>query len=83
MVNGTSVYCVIKLSNIQSKFEKIDIDNYVAGIFGKVLDGKSRLGPRDYIPLDNDRVEIYRVLTVEPEKLDSSELRMPRLRNND
>ena len=64
--NGTTAYAAIRLSKIEQEFEEIDIDSPI-GIFGKILDGKSRPNPKEYVLQDNDRV-IHRPLTVDPKK---------------
>tara|TARA_B100000427_G_scaffold50046_1_gene38081 strand:- start:358 stop:561 length:204 start_codon:yes stop_codon:yes gene_type:complete len=52
-------YAAIRLSRIEREFEEIDIDVCPIGIFGSILDGKSRPNPKEYVLQDNDRVEIY------------------------
>ena len=68
VTNGTTAYAAIRLSKIEQEFEEIDIDGSPIGIFGKILDGKSRPNSKEYVLQDNDRVEIYRPLTVDPKK---------------
>ena len=67
VTNGTTAYA-IRLSKIEQEFEEIDIDGSPVGIFGRILDGKSMPNPKEYVLQDNDRVEIYRPLTVDPKK---------------
>ena len=67
VTNGTTAYAAIRLSKIEQEFEEIDVDGSPIGIFGKILDGKSSRIPK-YVLQDNDRVEIYRPLTVDPKK---------------
>ena len=61
-------YTAIRLSKIEQEFEEIDIDGCPVGIFGSILDGKSMPNLKEYVLQDNDRVEIYRPLTVDPKK---------------
>ena len=68
VTNGTTAYAAIKLSKIEQEFEEINIDGSPIGIFGSILDGKSSPNPKEYVLKDNDRVEIYRPLTVDPKK---------------
>lgn len=68
VTNGTTAYAAIRLSKIEQEFEEIDIDGCPIGIFGSILDGKSMPNPKEYVLQDNDRVEIYRPLTVDPKK---------------
>ena len=68
VTNGTTAYAAIRLSKIEQEFEEIDIDDCPIGIFGSILDGKSMPNPKEYVLQDNDRVEIYRLLTVDPKE---------------
>jgi len=68
VTNGTTAYVAIMLSKIEQEFEEIDIDDSSIGIFGSILDRKSRPNPKEYVLENNDRVEIYRPLTVDPKK---------------
>ena len=68
VTNGTTAHAAIRLSKIEQEFEEIDIDGCSIGIFGSILDGKSMPNPKEYVLQDNDRVEIYRPLTVDPKK---------------
>ena len=68
VTNGTTAYSAIRLSKIEQEFEEIDVDGSPIGIYGKILDGKSRPNPKECVLQDNDRVEIYRPLTVDPKK---------------
>ena len=68
VTNGTTAYVAIRLSKIEQEFEEIDIDGCPIGIFVSILDGKSRPNPKEYVLGNNDRVEIYRPLTVDPKK---------------
>ncbi len=65
---GTTAYDAVLLSGIQSKFDTINPDKGPMGIFSKLLDGKTRPLPREYILQNRDRVEIYRPLLIDPKQ---------------
>jgi len=65
---GTTAYEAIKLSNIEDEFEGINAEKDPIGIFSKILDGKSRPGPKEYKLQEKDRVEIYRPLIIDPKE---------------
>lgn len=65
---GTTAYEAVLLSGIQNEFDGINPGKDPMGIFSKLLDGKTRPGPRDYVLQSRDRVEIYRPLLVDPKQ---------------
>ena len=65
---GTTAYEAIKLSNIEDEFEGINAEEDPIGIFSKILDGKTRPGPKEYKLQEKDRVEIYRPLIIDPKE---------------
>lgn len=56
---GTNVREAIEQSNILNKYPEINLDGNRVGIFG-------RLCGLDHIPIDGDRIEIYRPLSTDP-----------------
>lgn len=65
---GTTAYEAVLLSGIQNEFDGIDPEQDTMGIFSKLLDGKTRPEPRDYVLQSRDRVEIYRPLLIDPKQ---------------
>ena len=65
---GTTAYDAVLLSGIHHEFHAIDPDKDPMGIFSKLLDGKTRPSPREYILQNHDRVEIYRPLLIDPKQ---------------
>ena len=63
---GTSALDAVKLSNMAQYFPEIDLAQLDLGVFAKPLDGKGRPLPHEYILQAEDRVEIYRPLTIDP-----------------
>ncbi len=63
---GTSALDAVKLSNMAQHFPEIDLAHLDLGVFAKPLDGKGRPLPHEYILQAEDRVEIYRPLTIDP-----------------
>ena len=65
---GTTAYEAVLLSNIVDEFSSINLETDLMGIFSKVLDGKGRPTPREYVLRARDRVEIYRPLLIGPKE---------------
>lgn len=65
---GTTAYDAVLLSGILNEFEGIDPDKDPMGIFSKLLDGKTRPTPRQYVLQSRDRLEIYRPLLIDPKQ---------------
>ena len=65
---GTTAYQAVLKSGITNEFADIDPDKNPMGIFSKVLDGKSRPTPQEYVLQSRDRVEIYRPLLIDPKQ---------------
>lgn len=65
---GTTAYDAVLLSGILNEFEGINPDKDPMGIFSKLLDGKTRPTPRQYVLQSRDRVEIYRPLLIDPKQ---------------
>jgi hypothetical protein len=63
---GTTAYEAVVLSKITDEFSAINLETDPMGIFSKVLNGKGRPSPREYVLLAKDRVEIYRPLIIDP-----------------
>ena len=63
---GSSALDAVRLSKIAQHFPEIDLENLDLGVFAKPLDGKGRPLPHEYIVQAEDRVEIYRPLTIDP-----------------
>jgi putative ubiquitin-RnfH superfamily antitoxin RatB of RatAB toxin-antitoxin module len=57
--SGTTIREAIELSRICDRYPEIDLENQEVGVYGL----KQSL---DYGIVDNDRVEIYRPLTISP-----------------
>ena len=66
---GTVAYDAVILSKITNIFPEVDINKADLGVFSSPLDGKRRPSPKMYVLLENDRVEIYRPLTITPMEL--------------
>lgn len=65
---GTTAYDAVLLSGILNEFEGINPDKDPMGIFSKLLDGKTRSTPRQYVLQSRDRLEIYRPLLIDPKQ---------------
>ncbi|HAJ75605.1 MAG TPA: RnfH family protein [Gammaproteobacteria bacterium] len=65
---GTTAYEAVLLSKIADEFATIDPGNDPMGIFSRLLDGKTRAVPEEYILQAGDRVEIYRPLLIDPKE---------------
>lgn len=63
---GSTALDAVRLSKIAQHFPEIDLSNLDLGVFAKPLDGKGRPLPHEYIVQAEDRVEIYRPLTIDP-----------------
>ena len=63
---GSTALDAVRLSKIAQHFTEIDLENLDLGVFAKPLDGKGRPLPQEYIVQPEDRVEIYRPLTIDP-----------------
>ncbi len=63
---GSTALDAVRLSKIAQHFPEIDLENLDLGVFAKPLDGKGRPLPHEYIVQPEDRVEIYRPLTIDP-----------------
>ena len=63
---GSTALDAVRLSKIAQHFSEIDLENLDLGVFAKPLDGKGRPLPHEYIVQAEDRVEIYRPLTIDP-----------------
>jgi len=68
VAEGTTAYQAVLQSGIAEEFDGIDPDRDPMGIFSKVLDGKSRPTPQEYVLRSRDRVEIYRHLLIDPKQ---------------
>jgi len=58
---GTTVGEAVARSGIADRFPEVDLDRNKVGIFGRLVDPRTPLRPQD-------RVEIYRPLTVDPKE---------------
>ncbi len=63
---GTTALEAVRQSGILREFPQIDPENDPMGIFSSQLNGKDWPLPGDYRLQENDRVEIYRPLLVDP-----------------
>ena len=61
--DGSTVKEAIEFSGILKQFPDVDLENQAVGIFGKItkLDAKV---------VEGDRVEIYRLITADPETVE-------------
>lgn len=66
--DGSTVREAIEYSGILKQFPDVDLENQAVGIFGKItkLDAKVT---------DGDRVEIYRPITADPEKVERRDVK--------
>ena len=76
---GTTALEAVRQSKIAAEFSEIDIDKDPMGIFSKLLDGKGRPTPDEYVMSAGDRVEIYRPLLIDPKaaRLDRAKTAKP------
>ena len=65
---GTTAYEAVLQSGLCARFPMINIDSDTMGIFSRVLNGKEWPTPDKYILQENDRVEIYRPLIMDPKQ---------------
>ncbi|MDF1767065.1 MAG: RnfH family protein [Gammaproteobacteria bacterium] len=63
---GTTAAQAVELSGIVQLFPEIESAPLDLGIFSLPLDGKGRPLPHEYVVEEDDRVEIYRPLTIDP-----------------
>lgn len=61
---GTTALEAVKRTSIEKDFPSVDLDQAKMGIFGQII--KS---PADHMLEENDRVEIYRPLIVDPKEV--------------
>ena len=66
--NGTTAQEAIEKSGIQGKFPELDVTQHCLGIFARSLNGVDLPLPENYILQENDRVEIYRNLIIDPKQ---------------
>jgi len=60
--DGSTVQDAIEQSGVLDQFPHIDLTRQKVGIFGKLISLDSKVN-------EGDRVEIYRVITADPEKV--------------
>jgi len=80
---GTTALQAVRQSSIEHEFPQIDINKDSMGIFSKLLDGKGRPKPDEYVLSAGDRVEIYRPLIIDPKaaRLDRAKTAQPSKKN--
>ncbi|MEB4589970.1 RnfH family protein [Candidatus Thiothrix sp. Deng01] len=61
--DGSTVQEAIEHSGILKQFPDVDLEAQAVGIFGKITDLDAKVK-------DGDRVEIYRPITADPEKVE-------------
>lgn len=66
---GTTAYQAAERSGITKIFPEIDLEQAKMGIFGQALGSRGLKPAREYELRDNDRVEIYRPLTIDPKEV--------------
>ncbi len=59
---GSSVGDIIRASGILERHPEIDLERQAVGIF-------SRISSQDEVPVDGDRIEIYRPLVADPKAM--------------
>jgi len=69
---GATAIEAIKASGILNQFPEINLETQKIGIFGNIIEP-------DYLVQAGDRVEIYRPITVDPEKLERKKYRMRKI----
>lgn len=57
--DGATIAVAVAAARLVSEHLEVDWDHAVTGIFGRVCG-------RDHVPLDGDRVELYRPLKLDP-----------------
>lgn len=72
MPEGATAIEAIKASGILNQFPEINLDAQKIGIFGNIIEP-------NYLIEEGDRVEIYRPITIDPEKLERRKYRMRRI----
>ena len=65
---GTTASELFEQSGLQRKFYGIDFSELRLGVFSRPLDGVERPLPTEYVLEENDRVEIYRPLEMDPKQ---------------
>lgn len=63
VLKGTSMYEAVLQSNIEKKFNDLDLARSQMGIFGKL-----EFLPKQKIVEEGDRIEIYRPLKIDPKE---------------
>jgi len=69
---GATASEAITASGILNEFPEIDLKTQKIGVFGEIID-------LDSLVQDGDRVEIYRSIIIDPEKLERKKYRMRKI----
>jgi len=59
VIEHSTIQTVIEQSSVLQQYPEISLDKNKVGVFGEIL-------PLDTVVKENDRVEIYRALTMDP-----------------
>lgn len=65
VAEGTTALQAALASGVAEGFA-LDLNALPMGIYSRRMDGRSLPLPQDYVLVDQDRVEIYRPLTIDP-----------------
>jgi len=63
---GTTALQALQSSGLAESFPDLDLKNARTGVYARLLDGRNNPLPGEYILAENDRVEVYRPLTIGP-----------------
>ncbi len=65
---GTTALQAVEQSGIAAEFPEIETQTASMGIFSRLLDGRLKPLPADYVLQARDRVEVYRPLQIDPKQ---------------
>lgn len=63
---GTTALQALQNSGLAESFPDLDLQVARIGVYARLLDGRSNPLPGEYRLAENDRVEVYRPLTIGP-----------------
>lgn len=63
---GTTALQALQSSGLAESFPHLDLQAARTGVYARLLDGRTNPLPGEYILAENDRVEVYRPLTIGP-----------------
>jgi uncharacterized protein len=66
--DGTTAWQAVELSGLLQQFSEIDPETVRVGIYARLLDGRGNPTAEQYQLANNDRVELYRPLIIDPKE---------------